>query len=1207
MKKRLLSTLIIAAMMLSIIPTMTFSMSAAESGKDFIETAGVEFDVDFKMIHVDGGTFTLGWQSSEMGVTAPENTTPVNNVSVDSFYIGETPVTWDLWVSVMGSHPALGPMTKDDLDMFGMITGSDFSNQPVVFIDFYSVHEFLTRLYVMTGKVYRLATEAEWEFAAKGGNPGLAAGHHNYLYAGSNTKSEVVADFGPGSIFGAGPNNVKTKAPNILGIYDLCGNVDEWVYNNWYPSHQGGTNPIGPPGTAFHSQKTRRGGYYEESQPWANFLAARLIRSIDGSDGSLGLRIVLADKDAHGGDPYWVPTEMIRPRDVHHPETGEYLVPQFTYRDPRWITGDHEMWYGALMGYRNDLMKVWETGEMVILTSATATGGGTRRIGQWFTVNNTSLVFVPEGTNNGPRQIIPYVFMDDNMMCVASSAGTIMTAGCPYQRYERQLSINLQYPNIQKPIIANPRSAEQLASEDHTAGNGAYAHTVDTRMWDMDNIPVEAMGQDPRLMDGMDVGWNQGLGAGGLHQYRKDIYGEGQLYNGPNKWVVPDDGGPDAGKELPGGMFYFNVFQGPSDQPGSWNNTLVQGPWFTVNDMFLRVYFATPNTIMDPDGSLGLPIPPDGDYTDPATWANPQYYTLLGGYVDYAYCIVDQGSVPNFTPGGDGAYGLGTLIHVSYVDYERADPRLLTKRPNAPAANAVVYHDFEIPSKPAADVATTAVGTPGVRTLVNSGQSTFRQLPSVGTPCPGIPERLGDSCGLTIDACRCATVDTQSGMHRNNEVLFDFPALLAASKTAAETVLAGMTVTNGTSADEILNVVQGAATHFSIKAAWTTPFSKIEPTPGVPGKITGEIALSMGSESVEVDVDLDTPAIPPDDTDWWKITPRSAYAGVPITMRATDLSADSEGQNLTFVAAAGGTQAHQLIWFGDAGEFWFDRDVRLTRSTPTPTVNITLAAGTVVKVKDGITNPATGVTYPLTDFYVLTTTTNITGGTTTAIRLGFVYDGAPGTRERNRILDDGQFPGIITGPGSSPAPLYTIGTAGVNLKVPATGFAPDAARAATAGTVIDGEVTWSPALHSTGVFMPNTAYTASITVAADNYYGFAQEGFTATVNGKPAAVTGVGNTRIITYTFETTQPEADAIRINTPALVTLRKNNTLQLGVAISPVDATPNIKWSSSNPSVASVDDDGLVTAISFGTVIITATTEYGSLSSIATIRSIA
>ena len=79
------------------------------------------------------------------------------------------------------------------------------------------------------------------------------------------------------------------------------------------------------------------------------------------------------------------------------------------------------------------------------------------------------------------------------------------------------------------------------------------------------------------------------------------------------------------------------------------------------------------------------------------------------------------------------------------------------------------------------------------------------------------------------------------------------------------------------------------------------------------------------------------------------------------------------------------------------------------------------------------------------------------------------------------------------------------------------------------------------------------------------------------------------------------------IRIDAPALVTLRKNSTLRLGVVIIPVDATPKISWSSSNPAVASVDENGLVTAISTGTVVITAKTEYGALSNIVTIRIIA
>ena len=87
---------------------------------------------------------------------------------------------------------------------------------------------------------------------------------------------------------------------------------------------------------------------------------------------------------------------------------------------------------------------------------------------------------------------------------------------------------------------------------------GVKLAAANHRLWDMDNIPAEARGQDPRLVDGPEHGWWMGFGAGGEHTYRKDFD--------------------------PDGQFRFSVYT-----PGQWNNILARGEWFTVNDMFLRV------------------------------------------------------------------------------------------------------------------------------------------------------------------------------------------------------------------------------------------------------------------------------------------------------------------------------------------------------------------------------------------------------------------------------------------------------------------------------------------------------------------------------------------------------------------------------------------------------------------------------------------
>ena len=191
MKKKMLSILLAAVMLLAVFPGITSAAPAAAglvSGDHFTETlttdmAGVKFDTSFDMVFVEGGTFTLGWEASDASLR-PENVDPVRNVTVSDFYIGETEVTVSMWNAVMG----LGQPGFD-------------ANRPKEQVSFYQVQEFLDRLYVLTGRTYRLATEAEWEFAAKGGNPGkegnadYPGNNHKYLFAGSNNHDEVVAIF----------------------------------------------------------------------------------------------------------------------------------------------------------------------------------------------------------------------------------------------------------------------------------------------------------------------------------------------------------------------------------------------------------------------------------------------------------------------------------------------------------------------------------------------------------------------------------------------------------------------------------------------------------------------------------------------------------------------------------------------------------------------------------------------------------------------------------------------------------------------------------------------------------------------------------------------------------------------------------------------------------------------------------------------------
>ncbi len=194
--------------------------------------------VSFKMISVEGGTFTMG-ATAEQGSDADDNEKPTHQVTLSSYAIGETEVTQELWEAVMGSNP------------------SNFSgNQlPVDCVSWNDCQTFITKLNQLTGANFRLPTEAEWEFAARGGNK-----RSGYKYAGSNTIGNVAWYSGNSS---SKTHAVAQKLPNELGLYDMSGNVYEWC-QDWYGSYSSAaqTNPTGP---ASGSDRVARSGCWYRS------------------------------------------------------------------------------------------------------------------------------------------------------------------------------------------------------------------------------------------------------------------------------------------------------------------------------------------------------------------------------------------------------------------------------------------------------------------------------------------------------------------------------------------------------------------------------------------------------------------------------------------------------------------------------------------------------------------------------------------------------------------------------------------------------------------------------------------------------------------------------------------------------------------------------------------------------------------------------
>ena len=172
------------------------------------------------MVYIQGGTFMMG-ATSEQGSDAESNEKPAHQVTLSSYYIGETVVTQALWEAVMGSNQSF-------------FRGSD---RPVENVSWYACQEFIKRLNSMTGRHFRLPTEAEWEFAARGGNKS-----RGYKYSGSNTLGNV-AWYVTNSDWETHP--VKEKQANELGLYDMSGNVFEWC-QDWYRSYSSSSQTTSP-------------------------------------------------------------------------------------------------------------------------------------------------------------------------------------------------------------------------------------------------------------------------------------------------------------------------------------------------------------------------------------------------------------------------------------------------------------------------------------------------------------------------------------------------------------------------------------------------------------------------------------------------------------------------------------------------------------------------------------------------------------------------------------------------------------------------------------------------------------------------------------------------------------------------------------------------------------------------------------------------
>ncbi len=234
--------------------------SAPQLGSQTFTVNGVKFT----MVPVEGGTFTMG-ATSEQGSDALEGEYPAHQVTLSDYYIGQTEVTQALWKAVMGSNPS---NRKGD-------------NLPVEYVSWDDCQVFIQKLNQLTGKQFRLPTESEWEYAARGGRKS-----RGYKYAGGNNIGSVAWYYDNNS--GNRTHTVATKQANELGVYDMSGNVWEWCsdrYGDYRSSSQ--SDPQGSSSGYFRVY--RGGGCYDFARYCR--VSIRFLDTPDLRDNYLGLRL----------------------------------------------------------------------------------------------------------------------------------------------------------------------------------------------------------------------------------------------------------------------------------------------------------------------------------------------------------------------------------------------------------------------------------------------------------------------------------------------------------------------------------------------------------------------------------------------------------------------------------------------------------------------------------------------------------------------------------------------------------------------------------------------------------------------------------------------------------------------------------------------------------------------------------------------------
>ena len=223
-------------------------------------------DVTFNLIKVEGGTFQMGGTPEQKKAKTDEY--PVHRVTLSDYYIGETEVTNELWTAVMGTNPSVNFLQPD---------------QPVNSVTWHDCQKFVNRLSSLTGLRFSLPTEAQWEYAARGGKHS-----RGYQFAGSDRLKQVGwYEKNSGNV-----KPVKQLLPNELGLYDMSGNVWEWCAD-WYGLYK--AQPVEDPrGMASGTERVYRGGGAAETETLAR-VSFRYQNNPNTKVNTLGLRVVMQE------------------------------------------------------------------------------------------------------------------------------------------------------------------------------------------------------------------------------------------------------------------------------------------------------------------------------------------------------------------------------------------------------------------------------------------------------------------------------------------------------------------------------------------------------------------------------------------------------------------------------------------------------------------------------------------------------------------------------------------------------------------------------------------------------------------------------------------------------------------------------------------------------------------------------------------------